>query len=237
MNRRQLEAQLDVLFSREFPKSGFLSRLLKQHLSDEGRQDMARRRQRLQAQEKALADRRARVIESFFDGTITKQDRDRHLDAVNNEREAIGRELAELKDTLMPGYAEWELLFRPFRKGFRGQPAEERRRLITSRFQEIRVRNYQVVSLYLLTGEVAAPRPIPLVELPDGTKCYECGRELRYEWEKNRYEHPYCEGCVEVMAAQEEWEERMERRELAHSEVLHAAAVEITDFSDSSQRL
>ena len=45
------------------------------------------------------------------------------------------------------------------------------------------------------------------------------------------------EGCVEIMAAQEEWSERTERRELAHSEVLHPAALQITDFSDSSQRL
>jgi hypothetical protein len=69
--------------------------------------------------------------------------------------------------------------------------AEDRRRLIASRFQEIRVRDYQVVSLYLLTGGVVTPDPLQTIEV-DPNGCSRCAGHKKHDEE-------FCGDCMPMV--------------------------------------
>jgi hypothetical protein len=174
MHQERLEAELDRLFSREFTRTHFYTEVFKKHIGGESRKNRAKRRAQLEARQKALADKRERIIDFALEGVYDQSERDRRLQPVRDELATNQRLLDDLVEAPMPTYAEWEYLMQPFRRGFSGLPADEKRRLITSRFQNIRVKNYRVVSLYLLTGDVVNPAPIPHVEA-DPHRCECCG--------------------------------------------------------------
>jgi hypothetical protein len=95
-------------------------------------------------------------------------------------------------DALQPSYREWCDIVRPFRK-FGSLLPDEKRKLITSRLQEIRVKDYRVVSLYLPTGEVLTPE-VQLQREIDANVCYSCGRAIRHRADPLRLEN-YCGPC------------------------------------------
>jgi DNA invertase Pin-like site-specific DNA recombinase len=171
MRMERLEAELDRFFSVEFTRTHFLTRLMQEHDGRENRKAMAQRRKQLDARQKVLSAKRERIIDAQLDGTITKPDRDRRLKIVDDEMKSNRQAIAELVETPLPTYAEWQRLFRPFMRGFKGLPVEEKRRLIMSRFQQIKVKDYRVVSLYLLTGEAAVVRDLPA---RSEEKCHTC---------------------------------------------------------------
>jgi hypothetical protein len=79
-------------------------------------------------------------------------------------------------------------------KGFSDESVEKKHRLIASRYQEIRVRNYKVVSLYLLTGEGVMPYQPP---------CFGCGRGL----DEQDVPWKYCEPCWRAKGEPDEADE------------------------------
>jgi Recombinase zinc beta ribbon domain len=136
MNQEKLEADLDGLFSRQFSRTYFYFELLNKHIGSESRKSAAKRREQLQARQKALTDKRERIIDYGIEGAITKDERDRRLKPVVDEIAANRQLFEDLMDTPLPTYAEWQHLMQPFQKGFAGLPADEKRRLLTSRFQK-----------------------------------------------------------------------------------------------------
>jgi len=237
LHRADLDAALDRFFSQEFTKTQFFRELLLKHSGSDERKARAQRREYLKAQLDALAKKRERIIEFALEGTITKLDRDRRLRALDAEVERIRREIGELTDVPMPTYDEWTELLRPFRRGFPGLPSTEKRRLITSRFQDIRVKDYRVASLYLLTGEPADFRPQPPLE----THCDLCRRPLNEPAEAGRI---YCDGCQDTIAEQGEVD-RAEMRQKQREEfdlplIAHPAMLPIgadRAFAETSQGL
>jgi DNA invertase Pin-like site-specific DNA recombinase len=199
ITRGRLEAELDRLFSQEFPRSYFFKEIFKKHVGSESRKEVARQRSLLMKEQKTLLEKRERIIEFALDGTIDRSDRDRRLKTVDDDLDSNRRKLTEVVDTPLPTYREWCDLLWAF-KNFEDLPPDEKRRRITSRFQEIRVKDYRVVSLYLLTGEVATPNE-PLREVDPNT-CYSCGRTMRKRIPFGGVN--YCEPCSEGIAIKEE---------------------------------
>jgi len=207
LHRAELDAACDQFFAREFTKMQFFKDLLHKQLGSDERKAKAERKAHLKIQLDALAKKRKRIIEAFLDGTLMKPDRDRRLLALDAEDERTRRELVEVSDVSLPTYAEWQQLLKPFRHGFSGLPSTEKRRLITSRFQDIRVKDYRIVSLYLLTGEPAAIRPsAPLETHCDPTRCAECGMS------GSKVRDGLCDPCQDAIAGLRE-EERKTRLE------------------------
>jgi hypothetical protein len=121
-------------------------------------------------------------------------------------------------------------LFRPF-KNFADLPIDEKRRLISSRFQEIKVQDGRVASLYLLTGQVVAPRP------KDPTKCGGCTRQLS-DSEKRYGCENYCARCWdESLDWKEGQREEQERRQQERLEMLYPVSSRLEAFSDTFPRL
>ncbi len=129
-------------------------------------------------------------------------------------------------DAPLPTYEQWCDMFWPFRN-FRVLPPEEKRRLITSRFQEIRVKDYRVVSLFMLTGEAVTPEP----RYPerDPNACYSCGRKPRPEYRVPLGGVTYCLDCSEGMAEEEE--------EICLAHKLSLNTLDIVTRSDTYQGL
>jgi hypothetical protein len=140
------------------------------------------------ARQQALAVKRERILARELDGKITKAESDRWLKPVADELEANRRQLEELREVTLPTYAQLGALLRPLRC-FSRLSIDEKRRLIASQFQAIKVRDYRVTSLYLLTGDMVTP---DLSKFPpvDPTMCQTCGSR-----EKERGEDRYCAHC------------------------------------------
>lgn len=233
MRKAELEAELERVFSKEFPSNSFFKKLLREHGALSNRKEIEQRRHKLDSEQEKLESKRARIIDAEIEGTITKQDRDLRLKKVNTDLDANRREHEELehKNAPLPTFGQWERMARPF-KNFASLPVDEKRRLITSRFQEIRVKDGCVVSLYLLTGEVVTPRP---KEIEDPTKCVGCTRQLR-EREIRRHWN-VCERCLDENA---EWREGQREEQRLHRErfnVPYLVPSGVPAFNDSSQRL
>lgn len=167
------------VLSQEFTRASFLHSLLDRHAESRSRAEVARKRKRLLAQREALNAKRSRVIEFALEGTISKPDRDRRLKLVDDDLAVNEQALAALVETPMPTFEEWKELMRPFRRGFSGLPIEQKRKLVAERFQEIKIRDGRVVSLYLLTGQTKAVADNPtLTHAPEESNCHTCGRTL-----------------------------------------------------------
>lgn len=223
MRKDLLEAEIDRVFSREFTRAHFLTKLLKQHVGTDSRKALLQRRKQLRARQDALAKQRERIIDLEVTGRICRDNCDRRLKVVDDEIGSNRLALAELIETPLPSYAEWQRLFRPFLRGFSGLPVGEKRSLVASRFQQIKVRDYRVISLYLLTGGETEPKPpIPEVE-QDPTKCISCGRNIRQDIRDSIA--PYCLPCSEIdpgaeeEAARTDWERDVYRDQMPFVQV------------------
>ena len=192
MDRLMLDSALDRFFHRKFSAS-YLKEVLRIHESDERRLDAGRRRESLLAQQKALLEKRERIIEFALDGVYPKAERDRRLGMVDGDLEVSRQALDDVRDTRF-SYKQFMEMMRPFRE-FELLPVDEKRRLITSRFQEIKVKDYRVVSFYLLTGEAAtlnAERQAPVGG--DAAICYDCRQPLAESLQVDPRRN-YCREC------------------------------------------
>ncbi len=186
MQKARLEAELDRVFSREFGQGHFVLQELKERSlkSDKAikqrRQKVNSEQKKLDSEQKKLESKRTRAIDAEIEGFITKEDRDRRVKVIDADLDTIRREREKLAHSNgpLPTEAEWQRMFRPF-KTFRQLSTEEKRQLVSSRFQEIKVQDYRVVSLYLLTGEAVAPKPLSAFRVEnDPTRCRLCSLPL-----------------------------------------------------------
>lgn len=233
IRRDLIEAEIECVLSREFTKTRFLSLLLQKQLASESRAEVARRRKRLMAQHDALDAKRARVIEFALDGTISKADRDRRLKVVDDDLQLNQQALAALVESPMPTQREWNELMRPFRRGFAGLPVEEKRRMVAERFQEIKVRDGKVVSLYLLTGETKAVAELPAVSR-EHTNCHTCGQVLS---ENDLDYNLKCEVDASWRFCQTCLDSPRERAERQYRLYGYERIPQVSSVSDSSLRL
>jgi site-specific DNA recombinase len=148
MGREKLEAMLDGLFADQLSSPHFLEQCVEtlRKRSEQGRSGVEIHR--LTTEINALRRKRERVIDSFMEGVIDREDRDQRLTAIDVgirvaqdalTREAVDTRLdaAMLVEALTP-LVEWQYWTR-----------EQKRVVLSTLIPEIRVADYKVESLGL----------------------------------------------------------------------------------------
>lgn len=148
MRREKLEAVLDNLFATRLTSPRFLERCVEEVRQHAEQRGSARRIQKLTADINALRSKRGRVVDSFVDGTIGREERDRRLTAIDQDirvaedilmREAPTPALDTTK--LVEAFAalgEWEYWTR-----------NQKQAVLSTLVPDIRVADYRVESLGL----------------------------------------------------------------------------------------
>jgi hypothetical protein len=103
----------------------------------------------LEQQIAALQARRARVVEAFLDGALTKKDRDERLKTVDGNIQKAQVELAQQKPTPTFDPDTLAAIFEPFRN-WELLGRAEKRRMLNAISPEFVVADYRVKTLKLL---------------------------------------------------------------------------------------
>lgn len=148
MGRERLEALLDELFSKQLTSEAFIERCVDAWHRKTTSTSIISRTQKLTDQIAILRDRRARVLDSYVDGHLSREDRDARLAVINKDirlaQESLMREnptstiSVESAVEIFASLSEWEFWSR-----------DQKRSVLTSMVPDIRVANYVVESLGL----------------------------------------------------------------------------------------
>jgi len=148
MGREKLEAILDGLFSQRLSTPAFLERCIGELTLRLENDDSAAAVQRLTSEIANSRQKRGRVIDSFLDGVLSREERDQRLAVIDRdiqiaqgmlmqERPSASLGLDVLTEVLAP-LAEWDFWDR-----------EQKRSLLAALVPDIRVADYKVESLGL----------------------------------------------------------------------------------------
>ena len=151
MLREKLESRLDLLFGEKISDPDFLDSVLSEYVEqrDAKPRELAGTPQAVRVKIESLKEKRNRVLESFFDGIITKDERDVRIGELEREMAVFQRVLTqsipqpsspstdEIQTALEP-LAEWEFLER-----------EDKRALLAIICPEIKVLRYTIQSVTL----------------------------------------------------------------------------------------
>lgn len=148
MCKERLEAVLDELFSAKLTSPAFLERCVGELTQRSERHDSPHRAERLRLELKSLRQRRERTVDSFIDGTISNEDRNRRLSSIDGMIQACEEGLKQDQPAVTPdltslveafsSLTEWEFWGR-----------DQKRALLATLVPEIRVADYQVQTLGL----------------------------------------------------------------------------------------
>lgn len=151
MRRETLEQKLDHLFAMQPTQTAFLRSLANSWQSAAKVNERRDRRSRMQSELEALREKRERVLDSYFEGVICREERDRRLASIQRDQEFYQNLLlravpaptlsADTLASLFSPFVEWKLLGRG-----------DKRRLLAGVVPEIHVANYKIAGLPLLTG-------------------------------------------------------------------------------------
>lgn len=153
MRRIQLEAKLDDIFEHRFTDKAFLTDLAEGQLSATAAQEHAVKLKKARSEIQRLSKKRERILESYFEGVLERQERDQKLHDVD-------RDLAVYRQWLLEGaplsnispevladvfsvFSEWKFLGR-----------SDKRRLLSCIVPEIRVANYEIYGISLLSAVI-----------------------------------------------------------------------------------
>lgn len=149
MARKKLEPILDSLLSERLVSPGFLERCIHELKCRSESNESARRVQHLTSEIERLGKKRARVIDSYLDEVISREERDERLATLDREtkmaQELLAKEepqvslddVSALTKALAP-LAEWRYWSR-----------EEKRTLLAALVPDIRVADFEIESLGL----------------------------------------------------------------------------------------
>jgi hypothetical protein len=148
MAREKLETALDSMFADQLTSREFLEDCLQEMNRRQEHDDCTAQIQRLISQVKNLKEKRARVMDAFFDGSITREERNSRISTIDRDAQAAEDLLAHTNpagiidlDLLVDSFApllEWEYWSR-----------DQKRSVLATIVPDIRVANYHVASLGL----------------------------------------------------------------------------------------
>jgi len=156
MLRRKLEPKLDYLLGEKLTNDEFLADVVDEYNErlSEKPESSQNRETALNAKLNELREKQGRVLEAFFDGVISKEERERRLEEINREIHTFQQLLVESAPAATPRskqeilaalepLAEWEFLER-----------DDKRALLSILCPEISVFRYTIksISLNLSTG-------------------------------------------------------------------------------------
>lgn len=151
MLRKKLEPKLDILVGEKLRDPEFLKRVVEDfnEIQEAKSAPVVKNERALAAKLGALSEMRRRVLEAFFEGVVTKEERDRKIAEIDRERNTFQclsvesvpqtgqRSIDEIQMALEP-LAEWEFLER-----------EDKRSLLQAICPEISIFRYTVKSLMI----------------------------------------------------------------------------------------
>jgi DNA invertase Pin-like site-specific DNA recombinase/CRISPR/Cas system-associated endoribonuclease Cas2 len=148
MERERLEGILDSLFRGRLTTPAFLERCIDELKSQSEQDRSAIRIQRLTSEIETTQEKRGRVVDTFIEGLISREERDRRLSVIDSSIDsAQGRLMREVpsafldSDSLIAAFAplaEWEFWNR-----------DQKRAILATLTPDIRVADYKVESLGL----------------------------------------------------------------------------------------
>lgn len=159
MRRERLEEQLDFLLAMRLTDEAFLHGVLADFDKRRKQTGSQARVARLQAEVTRLREKRQRVMDSYFEGVINREDRDKRLadvdrdlklaqDALLRETPVQGLKPQELRDLFKP-FVQWRLLKR-----------EDKRRILAAVVPEIHVADYKVSAVVMQLPGFKVTRPV-----------------------------------------------------------------------------
>jgi len=148
MGREKLEAKLDSLFADHLTSRSFLEECIASLRNRHTRSDSATRVQGLTAEISHLREKRMRVLDSFIEGVIARDERDSRLaivdrdsrvaeDLLVREGPAVSFDVVTLIEALAP-LAEWEYWTR-----------DQKRSILAALVPDVRVADYRVETIGL----------------------------------------------------------------------------------------
>ncbi len=148
MSRERLEGALDAMFGGKLTDPEFVEKCVRDLQQRNETNQSAATIQRLTTEITSLRARRSRVVDSFVDGTIDREERDRRAavcdrdlqraqEALLGQTPADGLDTRSLVDTFAP-LAEWEYWSR-----------DQKRTVLATLVPDIRVADYKIESLGL----------------------------------------------------------------------------------------
>jgi DNA invertase Pin-like site-specific DNA recombinase len=172
MRRETLEPQIDRLFSERLQDPAFLEEIAAAYQSRFVSRSTQSETFRLQREMERLQTKRQRVLESYFDGLITRDERDTRLESVDRDTH-LYRDLLLRCEPAVPELTPKVLAeaYAPFYEwGFLTRSAK--RRLLRALVPEIHVEDYRVAGITMLgepvhryeishTGRGSSPPPAP----------------------------------------------------------------------------
>ena len=159
MRRERLETHLDQLFAVRLTDRGFLRELVDELEVRQSGLGSKPKLARLEARIHKLDEKRQRILDGFFEGVISREDRETRIDAVDKDRVIALKSLAEEN----PSHPEIDAgmlvdLFRPL-CAWAMLRAEAKRRILFSLVPEIKVANYKVAGMSLLVPSLCGAEP------------------------------------------------------------------------------
>jgi DNA invertase Pin-like site-specific DNA recombinase len=149
MRHEVLDSQLDRLFSAYLTEKSFLSEVAGEMARRSRSEGGAARAARLAASVNGLRAQRERVLDTYFEGLITYEERDTRLAKIDSELrladEALSRErpapvvTADVLASIFAPFYEFEFLKR-----------DDKRRLLSAAAADIRIADYKIAGLSVL---------------------------------------------------------------------------------------
>ena len=148
MGREKLETVLDELLTKKLTDASFVGDCVSEAMSRLNKDDSALQIKRLTSEVENLREKRNRVVDSFIDGVIGRQERDERLvgidrgiqttqDILIRKSPAAAFDSKKLIEAFAPLF-EWRFWIR-----------EQKRAVLSALTPDIRVANYQVDALGL----------------------------------------------------------------------------------------
>lgn len=151
MRRVQLEEKLDDIFENRFTDSNFLTDLAEGQLSATVEQGRTLKIEKAQSEIERLSKKRGRVLDSYFEGILNREERDQKLHELDRDlalyeqwlsEEAPLRSVSpEVLSEVFSVFSEWKHLSR-----------DDKRKLLSCLVPEIRVANYEVYGVSLMSA-------------------------------------------------------------------------------------
>lgn len=154
MRRKKLEPKLDILIGEKLREPEFIQRVVEEYneIQEAKSAPVAKSEQALRLKLDALTQKRQRVLEAFFEGVVTKEERDFKIAEIDRERNTFqslliepvpqtGQRSADEIQMALEPLVEWEFLER-----------EDKRSLLQAICPEISVFQYTVKSVTVSLG-------------------------------------------------------------------------------------
>jgi hypothetical protein len=151
MRRADLEDKLDQVFGKNLTDEAFLTDLAQGQLNGNAAAEHSNRITKAGREIQKLLDKRDRVLETYFEGMLSREERDTKLQQIDKElsvnRELLSREAplqgfsSESLAEIFSVFSEWQFLKR-----------EEKRQLLSCLIPEIRVADYKIYGLSLMSA-------------------------------------------------------------------------------------